>query len=93
LDGPIDHDWAENLNSILDDNKKMNLPNGDAVRVNPLTNIIFECESIKNLTPATISRCGLVHMNRPAVNNPKYIFNNYLLRISQNLNDYVKEIE
>jgi dynein heavy chain len=29
LDGPIDYNWVENFNSILDDNRKISLPNGE----------------------------------------------------------------
>jgi hypothetical protein len=93
LDGPIDHDWAENLNSLLDENKKINLPNGDVIKIDTNTCLIFETDSLKNLTPATISRCGLVHLNRPNTNNPKQIFNQYLNRFPPNLIDSVKEIE
>jgi hypothetical protein len=75
LDGPIDHDWAENLNSLLDENKKINLPNGDVIKIDTNICLIFETDNLKNLTPATISRCGLVHLNRPNTNNPKHIFN------------------
>jgi dynein heavy chain len=46
LDGPIDHDWAENLNSILDENLKINLPNGEKVSINSTTNLIFETDSL-----------------------------------------------
>jgi hypothetical protein len=46
LDGPIDHDWAENLNSILDENQKIDLPNGEVLRVNSTTNLIFETDSL-----------------------------------------------
>ena len=40
LDGPIDHDWAENLNSLLDENKKINLPNGDVIKIDTNTCLI-----------------------------------------------------
>lgn len=93
LDGPIDHDWAENLNSVLDDNTKIDLPNGEIIKVNPGTTIIFETDSLRNLTPATISRCGLVHLQRSDTNEAKQIFNQYLNRLPPNLQENVKEIE
>ena len=93
LDGPLDHQWCENLNSALDENKKLSLPNGEMVYIGSRTNIIFECESVRNLTPATISRCGLIHLDRNLINTPKHAFNQYLLRLPPNLSDNVKEIE
>ena len=62
LDGPIDPVWVENLNSALDDNKKLSLPNGESVKLNPTLSIFLESDSLENVTPATISRCGLVFM-------------------------------
>ena len=75
LDGPVDHYWVENLNSILDENRKMNLPNGETINMSDGTCLLLETDSLSNVTPATISRCGLVYLSRDEVNIPKQIFN------------------
>ncbi|ODV77051.1 uncharacterized protein CANTADRAFT_86169 [Suhomyces tanzawaensis NRRL Y-17324] len=60
FDGDIDPEWAENLNSVLDDNRILTLPNGERLALPDNVRLIFEVDSIKFTTPATISRCGMI---------------------------------
>jgi len=62
LDGAVDSVWAENLNSILDDNKKLSLPNGESIFLSQGMSLLMETDDLKHATPATISRCGLVYL-------------------------------
>lgn len=60
MDGDIEPEWVENLNSVLDDNKSLTLPNGEHLDVPDNLKIVFEVDSLKHTTPATVSRCGIV---------------------------------
>ncbi|MES1911448.1 MAG: hypothetical protein MHM6MM_003872 [Cercozoa sp. M6MM] len=63
FDGDVDPEWAENLNSVLDDNKLLTLPNGERLQLTPNIRIVFETHSLEHATPATVSRCGMVWFN------------------------------
>ena len=93
LDGPIDYMWVENLNSILDDNKQMSLPNGESIKMSEGMCILLETNNLKNVTPATVSRCGLIHLHRKETCNPKAIFNQWLRKLPPSLTEYVKDLE
>ena len=42
FDGDVDPDWAENLNSVLDDNKILTLPSGERLEVPSNVRIMLE---------------------------------------------------
>ena len=60
FDGDVDALWVENLNSVMDDNRVLTLPNRERIRLLPHCALICEVADLLYASPATVSRCGMV---------------------------------
>lgn len=84
FDGDVDPEWAENLNSVLDDNRLLTLPSGERLEIPPNVWIMMETETLRYATLATVSRCGMVWFSTDTVQT-HHIVEHYLQKIRDDI--------
>lgn len=77
-DGDIDPEWVESLNSVLDDNKLLTMPNGVRIQFSDNVNFLFETHSLEFASPATVSRMGIIYLSEEDV-DPKSAVASWLI--------------
>jgi len=51
------------MNTVMDDNKVLTLVSNERIPLSEAMRMVFEINSLKNATPATVSRAGILYIN------------------------------
>ena len=67
LDGDVDALWIESMNTVMDDNKVLTLVSNERIPLTDAMRMVFEVNTLKNASPATVSRAGILYINEADV--------------------------
>ena len=73
LDGDVDPMWIESLNTVMDDNKVLTLVSQERIPLTPSMRLLIEVSNLRNATPATVSRGGVLYVNDTDISCRPYI--------------------
>mmetsp|Transcript_8125 Transcript_8125/g.10764 ORF Transcript_8125/g.10764 Transcript_8125/m.10764 type:complete len:2280 (+) Transcript_8125:2-6841(+) len=94
-DGDVDPEWIESLNSVLDDNHLLTLPNGERISFGDNVNFLFETHDLRFASPATVSRMGMIFLSDEDV-DVKMVVHRWLLTqpedLRANLESWIDDI-
>jgi dynein heavy chain len=86
LDGDVDPEWIESLNTVMDDNKVLTLVSQERIPLTPPMRLILEVSHLKNATPATVSRGGVLFVNDSDVGWRPY-FDSWIMKYKKSDDD------
>eukprot|EP00306_Pavlova_sp_CCMP459_P002806 CAMPEP_0185179034 /NCGR_PEP_ID=MMETSP1139-20130426/31803_1 /TAXON_ID=298111 /ORGANISM="Pavlova sp., Strain CCMP459" /LENGTH=3023 /DNA_ID=CAMNT_0027744869 /DNA_START=1 /DNA_END=9072 /DNA_ORIENTATION=+ len=66
LDGDLDANWIENMNSVMDDNRLLTLASNERIRLLTHMRMIFEIRDLAYASPATVTRAGILFISELA---------------------------
>uniref|UniRef100_A0A7S0GLB7 Dynein heavy chain n=1 Tax=Micromonas pusilla TaxID=38833 RepID=A0A7S0GLB7_MICPS len=64
LDGDIDAEWIESMNTVMDDNKMLTLASNERLPLTGTMRLLLEINHMLHCSPATVSRGGVIYLNQ-----------------------------
>lgn len=91
LDGDVDPEWIESLNTVMDDNKVLTLVSQERIPLTPEMRLILEVANLKNATPATVSRGGVLFLNDSDIGWRPF-FDSWLSKYKKSDDEYAENV-
>ena len=63
MDGDLEKNWIESMNSVMDDNKILTLANNERIPLKPHMRCLYEIRDLRFASPATVSRAGILYIS------------------------------